>query len=344
MNPGAVYAVLAFGLWGLYPLYFRELASVHPLEVVLHRVAWSLLLLLVVLASLRRLGWMRGALAQPRLVAGFALSSVLLSVNWLLYVWAVQAGRVIDASLGYFINPLVSVGLGYVVLHERLRRAQWLAVALAAAGVVWLTVEARALPWIALTLAFSFGVYGLMRKLAPLGAIEGLTMETLLVSLVAVPTLAIWTLRGTSAAAQADVPLLGWLALSGPMTTAPLLLFAAAARRLTLATLGLTQYLAPTLQFLLGVWVFREPFSGSRFVGFAIIWAALALYTAEGWWFSRQPAPARSRRPPPRCDRCRATAASSGLPASAGRSATSRRSGTCRRSTRPKRTTRTSPC
>ena len=296
MNSGLPYAALAFVAWGLYPLYFLKIASVPPLEVVLQRSVWSLVFVLVLLALLRRWDWLRPLAAQPRRLGLFALSALLLSVNWLVYVWAVQNGHVIEASLGYFINPLVNVLLGVLVLRERLRRAQWLAVALAAAGVLWLTLHTGRLPWIALALACSFGLYGLMRKTAPLGAIEGFALETLLLAPVVVPALAWWTFARHGVLAQGDAAQIGWILLSGPLTAVPLLLFAAGARRMKLATLGLVQYLAPTIQLLLGVWVFHEPFDGARLVGFAFIWAALAIVSADALGLRLlRPAPA----PPP---------------------------------------------
>lgn len=281
MNPGLAYAAAAYALWGLFPLYFREVAEVAALEVVLHRAVWSLLFLLAVLAALRRFGALREAFGSPRRAALFAASALFLSVNWMVYVWAVQQHRVVEASLGYFINPLVNVLLGTLVLHERLRRGQWLAVALAAAGVLWLTVSVGQPPWIALALAFSFGFYGLLRKTAPLGALEGLAVETLLLAPLAAALLAWWTLDGRSALATGDAALIGWLVLAGPLTAVPLLLFGAGARRLPMATLGLLQYIAPTLQFALGLWVFHEPFDARRLAGFALIWTGLAVYSAE---------------------------------------------------------------
>jgi len=280
MNPGLLYAGLAFGIWGLFPLYLRQIASVPPLEVVLHRSAWSLLLLVVVLTVLRRWRWLGEVLREPRRVLPFAASAALLTGNWMVYVWAVQAGHVLDASLGYFINPLVSVLLGVLVLHERLRRAQWLAVALAAFGVAWLTWQTGRLPWVALLLAFSFAIYGLIRKTGHLGALEGLALENLLLAPLVLPALA-WVTAHGGALTRGDGALIAWLCLSGPLTALPLLLFAAAARRLSLATVGLMQYLSPTLQFGLGVWVFDEPMQPARLAGFACIWAALALYSAD---------------------------------------------------------------
>ena len=290
MNAGVTYASLAFVIWGLFPLYLMRIASVPALEIVLHRSVWSLVLLLGVLAVLRRFAWLGEVLREPRRIGWLALSALLLAANWLLYVYAIQGGRVVEASLGYFINPVVNVLLGVLLLHERLRVLQWLAVALAAAGVVWLTTQTGRLPWIALVLALSFAFYGLIRKLAPLGALEGLTLETLLIAPLVVPALAWWTLRGSGAMAQGDLALDGWLLLSGPLTALPLLLFAAGARRLPLATVGLLQYLSPTLTLGLGVWVFNEPFGSTRAVGFGLIWSALLLYWLEGRWRARWPA------------------------------------------------------
>jgi chloramphenicol-sensitive protein RarD len=287
MNPGIAYATLAFVLWGVFPLYFKQIASVGPLEVVLHRSVWSLLFVLAVLAVLRRFGWVRALWDQPRRLAKFALSALLLSGNWLLYVYAVHSGQVVEASLGYFINPIVNVLLGVLVLHERLNRVQWAAVALATLGVVWLTLQAGRPPWIALLLAVSFGLYGLMRKTATLGALEGLALETMLLAPVVVPALAWWTLRGGGAMARGDPVLDAWLLLAGPLTALPLLLFAAGARRLPLATLGLIQYVSPTIQLLLGVYVFGEVFDRHRLIGFGFIWSALLLYSLDGWRRSR---------------------------------------------------------
>ena len=287
MNPGIVYATLAFVMWGLFPLYFHRIAAVPALEVILHRSAWSMLFVLGLLAALGRFDWLRTLRSQPRQIGSFALSALLLSGNWLLYVYAVQSGQVVEASLGYFINPIVSVLLGVLVLHERLNRVQWTAVALAAAGVLWLTALGGRLPWIALLLAVSFGLYGLMRKTSSLGALEGLALETMLMAPLVVPLLSWWTLRGSGALAHGDVALNSWLIIGGPMTAMPMLLFAAGARRLPLATVGLIQYVSPTIQLALGVWVFHEPFDRAKLLGFAFIWAALALYSADGWRRSR---------------------------------------------------------
>lgn len=288
MSTGVLQAGLAYALWGLLPLYFRFVSSVAPLEIVLHRALWSLAFVFVLLAVLRRWAWLRDIARRPRTLAAFALSALLLSGNWLVYVWAVNNGRVVDASLGYFITPLVNVLLGYFVLHERPRPAQWCALAIAAAGVLWLALFAGALPWVGLVLAATFGLYGLMRKTAPLGALEGLALETLLLAPFAAGLLA-WRTAQVGSAAGDDAALLGLLALSGPVTALPLLLFAAGARRIPMTTLGVLQYIGPTIQFALGVWLFHEPFAGPRLAGFALIWLALVVYTAESWVALRRP-------------------------------------------------------
>jgi chloramphenicol-sensitive protein RarD len=230
-----------------------------------------------------------GVVRQPRLIAQFALSALLLSANWLLYVWSVNHGHVVEASLGYFVTPLVNVLLGTWVLKERPRRLQWLAVAVAACGVLWLTLTLGRPPWIALGLAASFGSYGLLRKTAPLGALEGLAVETAVIAPLAIVALALMAVPKGGMFAGMDGASVGWLLFAGPLTAIPLLLFAAGARRVTMATLGTLQYLSPTIQFLLGVTWFGEPLQGSRAVGFVLIWLALGVYSADGFlWLRRQ--------------------------------------------------------
>jgi chloramphenicol-sensitive protein RarD len=281
MRTGFLYALAAFGIWGLFPLYFQFIAKVSAIEIVLQRSVWSLVFVLLVLAWQRRWAWLGDTLQQPRRLALFTASALLLSCNWLTYVYAVQSGQVVEASLGYFINPLVNVLLGVLVLRERLNRAQWIAVALAACGVAWLTWQAGRPPWIALMLAGSFGVYGLIRKTASLGALEGLALENLVLAPIVVPALIWWTLTHDGALAQGDLALTGWLLLAGPLTALPLLCFAAAARRLPLALLGMVQYTSPSLQLLLAVFYFNEHFDMKRLLGFVLIWSALALVSAD---------------------------------------------------------------
>ena len=285
---GMAYAATAYTVWGLFPLYFLQVAQVPALEVVLHRTVWSLVFLLGVMLVLRRWAWIGELRHQPRVLAAFALSALLLSINWLVYVWAVQQRHVVDSSLGYFILPLVNVALGFVFLHERPRSGQWLAVAVAAAGVLWLTVQTGRPPWIALVLAASFGFYGLLRKVGKLGALDGLALETMLLTPFALAMLGYWAWHGEGVLAQGRASDMAWLMLAGPLTAVTLLLFAAGARRIPMATLGILQYISPSVQFALGVYVFGEAFEPSRLVGFALIWAALLVYSVEGWWSSQR--------------------------------------------------------
>ena len=294
MRKGVILAASSYVAWGLFPAYFLLLRPVSPVEVLAHRMIWSLVFLSFVLAFRRQWSWLRPLTRQPRLVGKFAVSAALLSGNWFLYIWAVNSGHVIDASLGYFINPLVNIVLGFVLLHERLRPAQWFAVVIAALGVLWLTWQGHHFPWIAIVLALTFGFYGLMRKVAALGPLEGLSLETLILFPLATAYLAWTAFIGNNAFIQADFALRLLIMAAGPITAIPLLLFAAGARLIRLSTLGLLQFIAPTLQLLLGIWMFHEPFGGARMLGFVIIWAALALYSAEGllrnWWSKPQPA------------------------------------------------------
>lgn len=287
MNAGVLYAALAYVAWGLLPIFFKQLSNVNPFEVVAHRMVWSLVFLLCLLVVLRRRAWLRDISHQPRVLLSFGVSALLLSANWTVYVWAVQNAHVLDASLGYFILPLIYVVIGYVFLHERPRLVQWGAVALAGAGVLWLTIQAGQLPWVALLLATTFGIYGLLRKLAPLGALEGLTLETLLLFPLAVGLLAWWAWHGQGALVQGNAHTMGWLLLAGPLTAIPLLLFAAGARRIPMATLGILQYISPSLQMLVGVWLYSEAFESKRAVGFYLIWIALAVYSMDSVWSAR---------------------------------------------------------
>jgi chloramphenicol-sensitive protein RarD len=292
---GIVYALTAYGMWGLIPLYFRAVKSVSPFEVLSHRIVWSFALLLAVLGVRRDFGWLEKLQQRPRIVWSFLASATVLSINWFVYIWSVAAGRVVDASLGYFINPLLSVLLAVVVLKERLRALQWAAVSVAALGVLWLTLLAGQLPWIGLALATSFGCYGLLRKMAALEALAGLTLETILLLPIALGYL-LWLSRaGTGAWSGAEPALRVLLVAGGPITAIPLLCFAAGARRIPLSLLGILQYLGPTLQLVLGIWVFAEPFSKPKLLGFALIWLAVLLFSLEGLWFTRSRGESRAR-------------------------------------------------
>ncbi|GAB7525923.1 EamA family transporter RarD [Paraburkholderia sp. 2C] len=282
MNYGVAYAFLAFTIWGLFPVYFKSLHQIAPLEILAHRMVWSMLFLFIVLSARLQWRWLGPVLRDKRLLARFAASAALLSANWGTYIWAVNAGHIVEASLGYFVTPLVSVLFGLAFLGERLRPVQWLAVALATSGVLWLTWENGRPPWISIALALTFGGYGLLRKTAKLGALEGLTLETILLLPIALLYLAALSLHGDSGFGAAPTGLKVLLALAGPITAIPLLLFAAGARRIPLSMLGLLQYVTPTLQLLIGVLIYREPFSGTQLIGYGAIWIALAVYSLEG--------------------------------------------------------------
>ena len=279
---GLLAGFFAYLAWGLFPLYWRPLHDVPPGEILAHRIAWSLVFLVIVLSVKGQWGWLPVALKQPKVLRLFALSAALLSVNWFLYIWAVNSGRVVEASLGYFINPIVNVVLGRLVLNERLRRVQQVAIALAFIGVAWLTWLLGTPPWVSLVLACSFGLYGLLRKVAPLASLEGLTLESLLMGGPAIAYLVWLETQGRGSFGHAGMLPTSMLAGAGVMTALPLLLFGLAARRLPLSVMGVLQYLSPTLQFIIGVVVFREPFDPLRLVGFGFIWAALITYSLEG--------------------------------------------------------------
>lgn len=288
MRRGLWVAVASFVMWGLMPLYWHLLKVVPSLQIVAHRIIWSTLLVAAWLLWTQGRGWLRAALARPRAAWMLALSSLLIGVNWLLYVWAVNAGHVVESSLGYFINPMLNVLLGVVLLHERLSRAQWVSVALAAAGVAWLTFQFGQPPWIAIGLAFSFALYGLLRKLLSIDAVAGMGVESVYLFLPALAALVWFESQGQggffdSWSTSVDV----LLVFGGALTALPLIGFAFAVRRVRLSTVGLIQYVAPTLQFLSGVFFFHEPFDHRRLVGFVLIWVGLAIFAADGLWRAR---------------------------------------------------------
>jgi chloramphenicol-sensitive protein RarD len=267
-------------MWGLVPLYWKQLQHVPAIQVLGHRIVWSLAVLAVLVAARRRA---RSALANVsrRVVGLYAIAAALIAANWFLYIFAVNAGFIVETSLGYYITPLVNVLFGVVFFHERMRPAQWVSIALATAGVVQLTFAYGALPWIAFGLAASFGSYGLAKKKAPLDPLEGLTLETALLAPLAILYLAMLHRTGDGAflrtGATSDALMIG----GGLVTTIPLLLFAAAVRSVPLSVIGILQYIGPTLQFLLGVFVYDEPFSRLQLIGFSIVWMALAIYAGD---------------------------------------------------------------
>jgi chloramphenicol-sensitive protein RarD len=275
---GVGYAVGAYLLWGVLPIYWKLLQSVPAPLILAHRLLWSFLFLLVVIIVRREWPTLARAVNRSNLPV-YTLAAALLAINWLTYIWAVNADRIVETSLGYFINPLVNVLLAVVFLREHLRPSQWAAVTLAAVGVAWLTWQHGSLPWVALVLAGTFGFYALLKKKAPLAPLPGLTLETAVLWLPALFYVGAVSLRGGLATGQDELGTAILLICTGAITALPLLLFAAAARRVQLSTIGLLQYIAPTCQLLIGVLVYGEPFDRVRWIGFAFIWAALGLYS-----------------------------------------------------------------
>lgn len=279
----------AYLIWGFFPLYFKALSSVPSTQVLAHRFVWSFLLLSVVLISRKEWKVLFELLRDKKTVSIYAIAGSLLAINWGMYVWAVNAGFVVETSLGYFINPLVNVLLGVLFLRERLRWSQWLPVGIAAVGVAYLTIQYHSLPWIALTLAFSFGFYGLVKKIAPLSSLYGLTIETMILFLPATLYLFLQEMNGHGGFGHGTIWVTILLILTGVVTVIPLLMFGSAARLVPLWTMGLLQYIAPTCQFLLGVLVFHEPFTIERLIGFSLIWMALLLFSTERLWVRHTP-------------------------------------------------------
>lgn len=294
MNKGIWNGLVAYVLWGFFPIYWKLLHEVPALEVIGHRISWSFILLIVVILFTRQWKDFRSAALTPKVIGIYTLAGITLTINWLIYVWGVNSGFIVETSLGYFINPLISVLLGVIFLRERLRTLQWVAVVLAAVGVLYLTITYGRPPWIALCLAVSFGIYGLVKKVAPLGSLYGLTLETALVFPMALIYLVFVQSAGTAAFLQqgalTDILLIG----TGAVTSIPLLMFASAARQIPLTMIGVLQYIAPTLQFLIGVFLYHEPFDQTRLIGFCLVWLALIIFWVENYLASRvivQPIP-----------------------------------------------------
>ena len=290
---GLLAAATAFTIWGVFPAYWHLLKAVPSMQIMAHRVVWSAVLVVGWLLWRQGWDWWRTIAARPRMLAALALSGAVIAFNWGLYIWAVNAGHVVESALGYFINPLFSVMLGVLVLHERLNRVQWLSVAIAAVGVLWLTLNYGGFPWIALALAGSFGIYGVVRKLLGAPPVRGLGIENLYLLPAALAFLAWAEISGQRHLfAHGDAP--GWgagvaglLVFGGVLTALPLIGFAAAVQRIPYSLVGLLQYISPTLQLLVGVLVLGEPFGRERAIGFAFIWIALGLYAADGVWRAR---------------------------------------------------------
>ncbi len=288
MNVGYLYALLAYLLWGLFPIYWQPLEAIPATQLIGHRIVWSFVFMVAFLAVIKQTRRLSGLFTNRRVVLTYGFAGALLAGNWLTYVWGVTHGHIVEASLGYFINPLLSVLLGLVVLKEHLWPWQWAAIGLATLGVAYLTWTYGRLPWIALALAITFSLYGLVTKTAPLDALDGLTLETGLLFLPALAFLLWCEAQGQGAFGHAGALANAMMVGAGAVTAVPLLFFGAAARRVPLSVLGILQYLAPTLQFLLGVLAYHEPFTHSHLIGYSLVWAALAIFWVEGGLRHRQ--------------------------------------------------------
>ncbi len=289
MNKGIWNGIVAYTLWGFFPIYWKWLHQVPAIQVIGHRISWSFLLLIAIILLTRQWKDFRSAALNPKILGMYSIAAAFLTVNWLVYVWGVNSGFIVETSLGYFINPLLSVMLGVIFLRERLRPVQWIPIAIAGAGVVYLTFVYGRLPWIALTLAFSFGMYGFVKKLTPLGSLYGLTLETGIAFPFAVVYLLFVERNGTGAFLHAGVWTNLLLIGAGAVTTIPLLMFASAARRIPLTVVGLLQYITPTLQFLIGVFIYKEAFDQAHLFGFGIVWFALIVFWVENLLAQRVP-------------------------------------------------------
>ena len=279
---GLAAALSAYGMWGILPLYWKALQVIPSWEIICHRIVWSLFLTFILLILQGRHRPLLRTLTNRRTLITTLATSTLLGSNWLVYIWAVNNGNIVESSLGYFINPLIAVLFGVLFLHEKLRPGQWVALGVALTGVLYLTFSYGRFPWIGLTLAVTFASYSLLRKTAALHSLEGLFCETVLLSIPAGLTLIYLTSQGSSDFLSQGPWITFLLIATGVITSLPLLLFVFGAQRITMTTLGLMQYLAPTIQFLIGLLIFHEPFPAAKLIGFAVIWTALILFTAEG--------------------------------------------------------------
>ena len=288
LRKGYLLGLATFSIWGLFPLYFKAVEQYAPLEIVTQRAIWSALFGSLVLLFWKHPGWWQELLAHPKRIGVLMISSLLIATNWLIYVWAVNNGHMVEASLGYYINPLVNVVLGLLILRERLRPLQWLAVAMAALGVALQLITLGEFPWVSIALALSFGSYGLLRKQAPVAALPGLVVETWLLLPIALTWLLLFGEGASTELTFWTDPQALWLMAAGPVTLIPLLCFNAAARHLPYSTLGFLQYITPTLLLLLAVQCFGEPFPADRQLAFFCIWAGLAVYSYDAWRVMRK--------------------------------------------------------
>jgi chloramphenicol-sensitive protein RarD len=286
---GAWYTILAYTLWGFFPIYWKYLDGISALQLTCHRIVWSSVVLLALIARSNQWPALLTALRSPRVIGLYAAAAVTIAFNWLIYVLAVNLDEIVQTSLGYFISPLLSVVLGVVVFRERLRRLQWISVALATAGVLYLTIALGAPPWIGLVLAGSFAGYGLLKKFAPLSAVQGLALETTILLPPAAVYLIMVEVAGRGALLHSG-PLRDALMFgAGPVTAVPLLLFAAGVRRIPMSLVGMLQYISPTLQLLFATLIYREPFTRVQLTGFSLVWAALVLFAVDGYTTRRWP-------------------------------------------------------
>jgi len=288
MNKGILAAIGAYFLWGILPIYWKLIERIPAIEILGHRMVWSLIFVIILLSFRKQWNWLGEVRKNPGKYIAFLGSALILGLNWYTYIWAVNSEHIVEASLGYFINPLFSVLLGVIFLKEHLRRWQLAAVLIAFAGVLYLTVQHGQFPWIAITLALTFGFYGLLRKTASLGSLAGLSLEMMIWFVPALAFLIYLNLNGNGSFGHTGVTFDILLSLTGVATALPLLLFAYGAQRIPLYTIGILQYIAPTLQFLIGVFIYNEPFTKTKFIGFLVIWIALFVYSVEGVWKARQ--------------------------------------------------------
>jgi chloramphenicol-sensitive protein RarD len=287
---GLLAAIGAFVIWGTLPAYLKPLHDLDSLQIISHRIAWACVLVLVWLGVRGELGDLRKIVTNRAVMGRLTLTAVLITANWLGYVWGVGHGRVVETSLGYFMNPLANVLLGVIVLRERLNAAQWTAVGIAAFAVIYIALATGATPWIALTLATSFSLYGLIRKVVHVEALQGLAVETLVLAPLAVGYLIWCEMTGIGAFGHSGAVMNALLVGCGPMTAVPLFLFAFGARLIPYSTIGLLMYIAPSLQLLCGIYLYHEPFAGARAFGFVLIWLALVIYAVDGLWRARRAA------------------------------------------------------
>ncbi|MBN2788888.1 MAG: EamA family transporter RarD [Candidatus Delongbacteria bacterium] len=288
MNKGILSGIAAYVLWGLFPIYWKLLHDVPAVQIIGHRILWSFIFLIVIILIKKQWRKFYSSVTSFKVFRIYLLASVLLTVNWFIFVLGVNSGRIVETSLGYFINPIFSVILGIVFLRERLRLLQWVPVLLAAIGVIYLTVMYGRIPWIALSLAFTFGLYGLVKKIAPLDSLYGLTFETALVFPVTLIYLVFIGINGSGSFLITDIGTNILLIGTGVVTSIPLLLFAFAARNIPLSTVGILQYIAPSFQFLIGVIIYKEDFSSSDLTGFSLVWIALLIFSLESHFSNRK--------------------------------------------------------